>query len=1173
MVKSPSSDKLADENSQEYTSVSDSPPETNVFDDYLSEDDYEDSEEDANHFSNKRRMLIPSVLNLPDEGSKTSLSSSNASIPISETVPEMDIVYPPGGSANNQIPKSVILSLLIMRQIRENILTLFGCLLQRPMDFLTEPQYTSLHILFIELRNRPSRIHSITKEIKTVPKSDLTKQLISIMKILGKNLPPYIGCAAKFWVQELEEERINFKLLPPNTCPSTFNILNKANTDLIKIQIYKKPIDAPTRMTEYVLGPTFVKILFDIQKVNVVLSQEIFGMILANFPLIPYDPILDENIRFILTVTLNAEIPSWQEIEMQSTPGEPYRFIKTVIAKILVLPNVPRQIKEALTYIRSHLKPVPITHINPDYSIMHQVNDKELNIEVLLSFIVPKVFSPEIICLKNRLLKYIQEDRLSQTWMLKESDRLRYMNPQDLLFAFLTKLQRRIPDQSSEVARTVSALLSLLLIDKQNKQFAPVSKNVEILAILGYLDNPEFGPKVNQIYDKAINALVSKPELQIAMSKLIPSDKGKCIAVDGCLKEILQKVDQLNIEIPRQMEIIINELNSILPLQTTNPVCRSSSSLLITKAVENYPSNEDKSFENNDIDDSNLNHQVNINSGHRIKIEHIYAENPKHKHIIKANPTWVTNVILMPPMLKPTQDLTIYITKNGIPVVDSPNIPSYSGNAKVTLPSVEIILKPPTIEDPFSGMNPEFKRDVLQPTLKLVDNNLPLILGSSVRNLIISGKCPTTGAIVLLLLNNAKTNPKVRTDEHLLKTINKYLSSFDLIAVMTLPTILRVKKIYPIEGVLYSIINIAKPYNSILSVTPPINYPEGTNVFPIVDPNKLREPVDPENPYEGLLPNVAPNTPGREYVQQLKGLFTQTKIAQLIPNIKPESYTSKGFLLIIILQKLPKTSAIKANLHLKKIISGYIWAIIIPAFYTKLPYEELRGILDQQPEVLPDTTSLWLLLPHPKNEREKHMFNKIKMLLKRQDLFDMLLIPKPAPNTSQNDLLKIIINAVLSSRDKFDKLTLHACKYYSSMIFDKEKGFSPIIWKLKEITVTHAQVNLGQMIDNVIDYTKLSDENKSAFNDLVDYFKENSNIFDQIQDFTFTQFNTEGEFIKGLFTFLLNKPIISEIAKNNIKALLPHVMLYGPGAQPIEQIQEASPKSGRRSASQLEINI
>ena len=1192
-----------DEYEDEYEQIDDEMVRRSLSSLRLDDEDFDDEAEDFELENNRRnintlisRRILISQGKIKEEAPQHHPSNPKPTAPtvilVTNFTNPWKVLFPPGADGSNQLPKTVIFNLLISYQLRENLLYIFGCLLQRPVGFLTEQQYTSLNILFIELRNRPSTIHLALKELKNVPVSNLNEQMSSIMKILEKILPPYIGCSANFWVQEIEKKKINLNSMPSNTCPSNFNILEKINVNIIKIQTIMKPIDAPSRMTEYVLGKIFVKILYDIQKLKVVLSQAIFGIILANFPNIPFNPILNENIKFILYITLKAEIPGWHEIELQPVSGDPYRFIKTIITKILVIHNVPRPIKEALTYIKIHLRPVNIHHVNPEYPIIQQFDNHEQILELLLSFIVPKVYSPELICLKVRFLELVKDNSFHQSWMLNKIDRLRYTNSLDMLLAYLTKLQRNIPNPNSDKARTVTTLLSLLIIDKQNKQFTPVSKNLDFLLLLGYLSNPYFPPNVNVIYNKILQIVLNKPDLQVTMFKLVPTQKGKCIVIDKCLKEILQNLEQTNQEIPRQMEKIIFELNEIIPIQTTNPNCKIISNdgnhvppkvetdKDIKKEYGNSPGLPGNGFPGGNLNTEDPNN-IGGDFGKGDGTDNGDRNKPRDKNptIIVNNPQWITN-ILLPPMMSPTQNITIYINDKGTPALDCPNIKIYPGNSKLTMPSVIILLKPPELNDPFGIMNLDFKVNILDPIIQISgSSDLTLILGTKVQDLITSGRCPTMAALIIILLEKAKSNSLVKANTQLLNHIMKFLSGLDLMALITLPIVMRVIKIYPAIGIIYSVINLADPYKSRISALPPYPLIKGTLVFAIVDPNKLKEPVDPADPFKDLLPDIGHNLPGGEYIRELKIIFTRNKISQLLPNFKPDAYQNKGLLLIVLLQKLPKTSEIIANPRLKKIILDYIWAIVIPAFFTKVSYLQVINILGNEPQVKPDTAILINILPPPRDEKEKKMFHIMKILLQREDLFEILNIPKPTPSTTQKELLKIIILGVLSSPRMFNKATVIACRYYKDQIFDIKKGNTDIVWEFEARQLITLKTPLGKIIENVINYDELTNAEKNAYNNLIKYLHEVQNIFSLCQDFPIAKYKTEGTFLKGLFSYLLEKSLISQEAKNNIIALLPHLRVNGRGDKPLQLIfsSQENPSGGRRGAwhslSKFKINV
>ncbi|KAL6440281.1 hypothetical protein ACFW04_003097 [Cataglyphis niger] len=505
-------------------------------------------------------------------------------------------------------------------------------------------------------------------------------------------------------------------------------------------------------------------------------------------------------------------------------------------------------------------------------------------------------------------------------------------------------------------------------------------------------------------------------------------------------------------------------------------------------------------------------------------------------------PENVTTIVL-PPSIEPDEPLKIQFSENGVPIVTSDDhnktVPG------LVLPQIKKLLKPANVNNFFSDDDTPIVTQVLQPLSAIFGKNyIRKILQDQDIN-----DYPTNIALLLAILKKSTTYQQVTTNTSLMNLIQKYISTIEYVSpTILLPIVVSSKNL--ISEVVYSTFNVQDLTRSTISEKPPVEKLPDTITIPLVNPKIWLQSVNPSDPYADLLPTLGKKNAFAKIIQPLKNILTSKKIMEILgSDFQPLVYPNKGTLLITLLQKLQKSKTIQLNSELLPLINMYIYAVKIPSMNIQVSEDSLVKMMSETTgQWQPELTSLIVALPRPKNIVETAMLHQIKKFLDDATILEKWHITKPPSTMSRGEFLHKIILSALSRKTNLKKNVLKAFKYYEDKVEFTDMGALPIMWMWVETYVVKTEVNLGTMIQQTIDFNRLTYKEKIAYNDLITYLAQNPNFLQDNEDFEFQKYKTQGQFVKGLFRHLLKKSQINHKIKKDIQKLLSRVMLTGPGA-------------------------
>ncbi|XP_071574717.1 uncharacterized protein [Temnothorax nylanderi] len=506
----------------------------------------------------------------------------------------------------------------------------------------------------------------------------------------------------------------------------------------------------------------------------------------------------------------------------------------------------------------------------------------------------------------------------------------------------------------------------------------------------------------------------------------------------------------------------------------------------------------------------------------------------------------VSSAIVLPPTIDTDLPLKVQISNSGVPVVTTVEIESYTSEEReIILPDIKELLKSPETSGFMQHSGTPIDIQVLQPLSTIFGKNYVKKILKDVDTTVY----PTNIALLSAVLKKAATYPEVTKNTDLINYIHKYIASIEYVSsTILLPIVASSEKL--VSNVVYSTFNPNDLTHGSIGEHPPDEQLSDSVTVPIVNPKILLQSINPSNPYADLLPTLEEEDTLAITIQPLKMIFTSSKIREILgPDFEPLVYPNKGALLITLLHKLQKSKIIQSNPKLKSLIDIYVQAIEVPSISTQVSEDKLVKMMSETTgQWQPELTSLTVALPRASNDDESAMIEELEKFLADPTLLEKLHIEKPPLTMSRGDLLHKIIQSALSGKIHLEKRLLKTLRYYKDKVEFTDMGALPIMWMWVETYVVKAEVQLGNMIQETVNFDQLTYKEKLAYNDLITYLAQNPNLLQDNEDFDFEKYRTQGQFITGLFKHLLKKPEVNIKIKKDIQVILPRVTQTGAGA-------------------------
>ncbi|XP_046471075.1 uncharacterized protein [Neodiprion pinetum] len=428
---------------------------------------------------------------------------------------------------------------------RINMNRVFGHILAVEKNLLTVNQHASLDLIMKTLALKQAYVFDVLKIFKQLQYSDRKAQFRMVLVALAYNVSPYVYCACKYWVDEIDGDRVDiYQLTAGIKEPSIFLagieasvIETCASTDAI---VEQNPFGKMSVDVKQSLGPIFVSIFHKLKTREVILSQRIFGAILMNLPLGYLDPALEEYVEYIWIAAQQNSIQHWNDVASKVQYDSPVELVISVTKYLLRHGDTSSDLKRPLRYLLLHLRRASTTYPEEYSADMQVLFNNDGDLRKLFWMIQDDVIIPELIELRDLLIEYTKNVNISN--MVEGMSKHIYRKPLDLLIAVLVRIQGRI--QREDIKDLVTKLLSILTVEKELYPLSlTVPANVDLLILLNFLYVPNNSPEISALGKKIQDYLEQNLELLEDLSQLISKvDKTMCHRPVQCLVYVLVEI-------------------------------------------------------------------------------------------------------------------------------------------------------------------------------------------------------------------------------------------------------------------------------------------------------------------------------------------------------------------------------------------------------------------------------------------------------------------------------------------------------------------------------------------------------------------------------------------------------------------------------------------------------
>jgi hypothetical protein len=452
----------------------------------------------------------------------------------------------------DKLDLSILMSKLWVSAIlRDNIVTTFGYVLNRPDNPLPEELYSSLYIIYNFIRLRRIQTVDLLPVLKQMSYSSPQEQFLILFEELHRRIPSYLKGVAAQWVEALSRNQVSLNdMIRPGKGPAEVDFLASFEHSVLdvletKTVFNKETIEQSSAKIKVLMGPLFSNIFVAIADGSMQLTQSLFALILLHLPLDKIVPQKDETERHMVDALRLNSSDRWELIIEKLKPQDlkdPFKLVRSVLQSIGDDPEFDMEMKQDAAFILPYVKPITQTFANPLYAIMSEIlGQPDIKFKALLRHITELEYPQEVVELKDRLLYYIKQGYIDMEFVVTGFIRYDYVTPSDLLIAMLTRIRHRAPNLSDEILATVKALEQALIFRKIHSSLSPVVPLDAIYfpSLLDAFGNPSLPTKVREL-ERLISDLLVKEEIDWAsLVDLIPTEQ--CSSPKQCFVTVMTK--------------------------------------------------------------------------------------------------------------------------------------------------------------------------------------------------------------------------------------------------------------------------------------------------------------------------------------------------------------------------------------------------------------------------------------------------------------------------------------------------------------------------------------------------------------------------------------------------------------------------------------------------------
>nr|CAD7396553.1 unnamed protein product [Timema cristinae] len=367
--------------------------------------------------------------------------------------PEKTVLEPSDQQSAGKVVSAhdVELRLQVAATFRENIVNVFGYILNRPVFVLSLHLYSSLYDLYMAARLRRIRETELLVDIENMANQDPKNQFITLFQTMDKVVPQYLIGAIKTWLDALRSNKVNINaILQPNGGPQVASFISGISASFLPLlkeplkfspqSELKSPKEICSSMGKLICNTMggLIDRLFQP-------TQQLVAGILLNLELSRFNPEVNEAIYYIADVLRETrpELEYTLSFLSNQDMSNPYNLLIKVVAQ-LANDSDDTNVKEASLAIVNDLRPPSYITFNPDFpSISPIVGPPKIEYELLFRTVSPGEYPNDVVEAKEVIVEALN-NKLDMEMVLSGFVRHDYTNPRDLLIGLLDRMRRRI---------------------------------------------------------------------------------------------------------------------------------------------------------------------------------------------------------------------------------------------------------------------------------------------------------------------------------------------------------------------------------------------------------------------------------------------------------------------------------------------------------------------------------------------------------------------------------------------------------------------------------------------------------------------------------------------------------------------------------------------------------
>lgn len=417
--------------------------------------------------------------------------------------------------------------------LRDNMVTVFGYLLNIPNNPLPSELYTSLFYIYTDIRYRRVHTLEIVPILNELAYVNVQSQFIVMFTMLRKHSSVYLHSGCELWIRMLRRGHIDLEsILRPGGEPLIVDFLAGIDPSVLPtlketVEFHPDIVKQISPISEQLVGRTLSCIFSAIANEAMPLSQSLFALLLLHRPNDEVVPHREETERYLVDVLRLNNVHNWDEILNSirvNLKDGPYVVARAVLAKISEMSDVDELIRDKARYVLQYLGFPTGTYANPQYILSSKMLSKPtIDVLLLLKAITWNEYPRDVVDIRQRLEFYIRKGFIDVEYVIKGFNRFDHTKPVDVLIAFLTRIECRLPKLPHEIISSVKYLKQYLVFKKYLCSFNPKVPNY--LIDVETLVNSFGGPNIPQ----------SVTDIVIQLGKYLPNENIPWTSITGTI--------------------------------------------------------------------------------------------------------------------------------------------------------------------------------------------------------------------------------------------------------------------------------------------------------------------------------------------------------------------------------------------------------------------------------------------------------------------------------------------------------------------------------------------------------------------------------------------------------------------------------------------------------------